>query len=60
MGNQLTAHKLFYMHINSLGGLVMDDMLMYNTMQYVSPDVHTICMCQAASLESLLLAGGAH
>lgn len=32
---------------------------MYDTMQYVNPEVHTICMGQAASMGSLLLAGGA-
>lgn len=34
-------------------------MAMYDTMQYISPDVHTMCMGQAASMGSLLLAGGA-
>jgi len=48
-----------YMYINSPGGLVTAGMAMYDTMQYVSPEVHTICMGQAASMGSLLLAGGA-
>jgi len=48
-----------YMYINSPGGLVTAGMAMYDTMQYVSPEIHTICMGQAASMGSLLLAGGA-
>ena len=48
-----------YMYINSPGGLVTAGMAMYDTMQYISPEVHTICMGQAASMGSLLLAGGA-
>ena len=47
------------MYINSPGGLVTAGMAMYDTMQYISPQVHTICMGQAASMGSLLLAGGA-
>jgi ATP-dependent Clp protease protease subunit len=46
------------MYINSPGGLVTAGMAMYDTMQYIRPDVHTICMGQAASMGSLLLAGG--
>jgi ATP-dependent Clp protease protease subunit len=69
MASVVTAQLLFleaeapekplYMYINSPGGLVTAGMAMYDTMQYVSPAVHTICMGQAASMGSLLLAGGA-
>lgn len=48
-----------YMYINSPGGVVTSGMAMYDTMQYITPEVHTICMGQAASMGSLLLAGGA-
>jgi len=47
------------MYINSPGGVVTAGMAMYDTMQYIRPEVHTICMGQAASMGSLLLAGGA-
>ena len=47
------------MYINSPGGLVTAGLAIYDTMQYIRPDVHTICMGQAASMGSLLLAGGA-
>lgn len=69
MSSLVTAQLLFleaeapekplYIYINSPGGLVTAGMAMYDTMQYVSPEVHTICMGQAASMGSLLLAGGA-
>lgn len=69
MASVVTAQLLFlesehpnkpvYMYINSPGGLVTAGMAMYDTMQYIRPDVHTICMGQAASMGSLLLAGGA-
>jgi ATP-dependent Clp protease protease subunit len=69
MASLVTAQLLFleaehpdkpvYMYINSPGGLVTAGMAMYDTMQYIRPDVHTICMGQAASMGSLLLAGGA-
>lgn len=68
MASVVTAQLLFleaeaptkpvYMYINSPGGLVTAGMAMYDTMQYINPDVHTICMGQAASMGSLLLAGG--
>ena len=51
-------NKPVYMYINSPGGVVTAGMAMYDTMQYIHPDVHTICMGQAASMGSLLLAGG--
>jgi ATP-dependent Clp protease protease subunit len=47
-----------YMYINSPGGSVTAGMAIYDTMQYIRPDVHTIAMGQAASMGSLLLAGG--
>ena len=47
------------MYINSPGGLVTAGLAIYDTMQYIQPDCHTICMGQAASMGSLLLAGGA-
>jgi ATP-dependent Clp protease, protease subunit len=51
--------KPIFMYINSPGGQVTSGMAMYDTMQYISPPVHTICMGQASSMGSLLLAGGA-
>ncbi|GMH60200.1 hypothetical protein TrVE_jg11073 [Triparma verrucosa] len=47
-----------YMYINSPGGLVTAGLAIYDTMQYIQPEVNTICMGQAASMGSLLLAGG--
>src|SRR3970282_407671 len=41
------------------GGLVSAGLAIYDTMQYVKPDISTICMGQAASMGALLLAGGA-
>ncbi|GMH88047.1 hypothetical protein TL16_g11040 [Triparma laevis f. inornata] len=46
------------MYINSPGGLVTAGLAIYDTMQYIQPSIHTICMGQAASMGSLLLAGG--
>jgi ATP-dependent Clp protease protease subunit len=46
-------------YINSPGGVVTAGMAMYDTMQYIKPDVSTVCIGQAASMGSLLLAGGA-
>jgi len=51
--------KPLSMYINSPGGLVTAGMAIYDTMQYIKPEVHTICMGQAASMGSLLLAAGA-
>ena len=45
-------------YINSPGGLVTSGLAIYDTMQYIKPDIVTICMGQAASLASLLLAAG--
>mmetsp|Transcript_10037 Transcript_10037/g.14194 ORF Transcript_10037/g.14194 Transcript_10037/m.14194 type:complete len:231 (-) Transcript_10037:375-1067(-) len=68
MASVVTAQLLFleaeapdkpiYMYINSPGGVVTAGMAMYDTMQYIHPEIHTICMGQAASMGSLLLAGG--
>ena len=46
-------------YINSPGGLVTAGLAIYDTMQYIRPDVSTVCMGQAASMGSLLLAAGA-
>ncbi len=45
-------------YINSPGGLVTSGLAIYDTMQYVKPDVVTICMGQAASMAAVLLAAG--
>ena len=47
------------LYINSPGGMVTAGMAIYDTMQYVRPDVATICMGQAASMGAFLLAAGA-
>ena len=47
------------LYINSPGGIVTSGMAMYDTMQYIRPDVSTVCVGQAASMGSLLLAAGA-
>ena len=46
-------------YINSPGGVVTAGMAIYDTMQYIKPDVSTLCMGQAASMGALLLAAGA-
>lgn len=51
--------KDIFMYINSPGGVVTAGLAIYDTMQYIRPDVSTLCMGQAASMGSLLLAGGA-
>ena len=50
--------KDIYMYINSPGGVVTSGMAMYDTMQYISCDVHTLCIGQACSMGSLLLTAG--
>ena len=50
--------KPISMYINSPGGLVTAGLAIYDTMQYIQCPVHTLCMGQAASMGSLLLAGG--
>ena len=47
-------------YINSPGGIVSSGLAIYDTMQYIRPDVSTLCFGQAASMGSLLLAAGAH
>jgi ATP-dependent Clp protease protease subunit len=47
------------LYINSPGGSVTAGLAIYDTMQYLLPDVSTICMGQAASMAALILAGGA-
>ena len=49
-----------YIYINSPGGQVSSGMAIYDTMQYIKPDVQTICLGQAASMGALLLAAGTH
>lgn len=51
--------KDIFFYINSPGGVVTSGMAMYDTMQYISCDVNTLCIGQACSMGSLLLAGGA-
>lgn len=68
MASVVTAQLLFleaeapdkplFMYINSPGGLVSAGLAIYDTMQYISPEINTVCMGQAASMGSLLLAGG--
>ena len=69
MANTIVAQMLFleaedpdkdiYLYINSPGGVVTAGMAIYDTMQYIRPDVCTICIGQAASMGSLLLTAGA-
>ncbi len=50
--------KEIYMYINSPGGVITSGMAIYDTMQYISAPVATLCLGQAASMGSLLLAAG--
>ena len=69
MANVVVAQLLFlesenpdkdvHLYINSPGGIVTAGLSIYDTMQFIKPDVSTICLGQAASMGSLLLAGGA-
>ena len=69
MANVIVAQLLFLesenpdkdisLYINSPGGVVTAGMAIYDTMQYIKPDVSTICLGQAASMGAVLLAGGA-
>ncbi len=69
VANVITAQLLFlesddpdkdiYLYINSPGGMVTAGMAIYDTMQYITPDVATVCIGQAASMGALLLAAGA-
>ncbi len=68
IANLVTAQLLFleaedpekdvYLYINSPGGSITAGMAIYDTMQFVRPDVSTICIGQAASMAALLLAAG--
>jgi ATP-dependent Clp protease protease subunit len=53
------ADKDIHLYINSPGGSVSAGLSIYDTMQFVKPDVSTICIGQAASMGAVLLAGGA-
>jgi ATP-dependent Clp protease protease subunit len=69
MANLIIAQLLFleseypdkdiHLYINSPGGLVTAGLAIYDTMQFIKPDVSTLCVGQAASMGALLLAGGA-
>ena len=48
------------LYINSPGGSVTAGLAIYDTMQYVRPDIQTVCLGQAASMGALLLAAGTH
>ncbi|EGS35701.1 ATP-dependent Clp endopeptidase proteolytic subunit ClpP [Megasphaera sp. UPII 135-E] len=68
MANVLIAQLLFleaedpdkdiYLYINSPGGVVTAGLAIYDTMQYIKPDISTICIGSAASMASVLLAAG--
>lgn len=51
--------KDIFLYINSPGGVITSGMAMYDTMQYITCDVNTLCIGQACSMGSFLLAGGA-
>lgn len=51
--------KDIHLYINSPGGVVTSGLAIYDTMQFIKPDVSTMCIGQAASMAALLLAGGA-
>ena len=69
VANVITAQMLFlesddpekdiYFYINSHGGSVTAGLAIYDTMQYITPDVSTVCIGQAASMGAFLLAAGA-
>jgi ATP-dependent Clp protease protease subunit len=52
--------KDIHLYINSPGGVVTAGLAIYDTMQYIKPDVSTMCIGQACSAASLLLMAGAH
>ena len=54
-----SAEKDIHLYINSPGGVVNAGLAIYDTMQFVKPDVSTVCIGQAASMGALVLAGGA-
>jgi len=51
--------KDIFLYVNSPGGSITSGLAIYDTMQYVKPDVATICLGQASSMAAVLLAGGA-
>ena len=51
--------KDIHLYVNSPGGMVTAGLAVYDTMQFIKPDVSTMCVGQAASMGALLLAGGA-
>ena len=53
------APETIHLYINSPGGIVTSGLAIYDTMEYIRPDVSTVCMGQAASMGSLLLTAGA-
>lgn len=53
------AEKDIIMYINSPGGVITGGMAIYDTMNYIKPDVQTVCIGQAASMGALLLTAGA-
>ena len=52
--------KDIFLYINSPGGSITSLFAIYDTMQYIKPDVSTVCMGMAASAAAVVLAGGAH
>lgn len=52
------SEKDIYLYINSPGGIITSGMGIYDTMNYIKPDVATICLGQAASMGAFLLSGG--
>ena len=52
------SDKDIYLYINSPGGIITSGMGIYDTMNYIKPDVATICLGQAASMGAFLLSGG--
>jgi len=69
MANTIIAQMLFlesedpdkdiFLYINSPGGVITSGLAIYDTMQYIKPDIATICMGQTASMAALLLSAGA-
>ena len=53
------SEKDIHLYINSPGGIVTSGLAIYDTMQYIKPDISTVCFGQAASMGSLLLTSGA-
>lgn len=70
MANLVVAQLLFlesekpdkdiHLYVNSPGGAVNAGLAIYDTMQFIKPDISTVCLGQAASMGAVILAGGAH